>query len=82
MIPPARAEDVRAVLDALGPIKLVPTDSDTVRRAVEARAQYGVHLYDGMILAAAERGGCGRIWSEDLSAEQLYFSVRVENPFI
>jgi predicted nucleic acid-binding protein len=35
-----------------------------------------------MILAAAERGGCQKIWSEDLSAGQQYFGCVVENPFI
>jgi predicted nucleic acid-binding protein len=81
MTPPARSEDVIAVLDALGPIRVVVPDGDIVRRAVEARAEYGVHFYDGMIVAAAERGGCGRIWSEDLNAGQAYFNIAVENPF-
>lgn len=69
------------MLDALGPIRLIVPDGDIVRRAVEARAEYGVHLYDGMIVAAAERGGCGRIWSEDLNAGRQYFGIAVENPF-
>jgi len=81
LTPPARAEDVIGLLDALGPIKMIPPDSDLVRRAVEARAEYGVHFWDGMIVAAAERGRCGRIWSEDLNAGQEYFGVVVENPF-
>jgi predicted nucleic acid-binding protein len=34
-----------------------------------------------MIVAAAERAGCGRILSEDLNSGQTYFGVRVENPF-
>ena len=57
--PAARPGDVAAVLDALGPIGVVVPDADVVRRAVEVRAEYGVHFYDGMIVAAAERGGCG-----------------------
>jgi predicted nucleic acid-binding protein len=81
MEPAARPEDVAAVLDALGPIGLVLPDADLVRRAVEVRAKYGVHFYDGMIVAAAERGGCERIWSEDLNAGQKYFEIAVENPF-
>jgi predicted nucleic acid-binding protein len=81
MVPAARPEDVAVVLDALGPIRVVVPDCDTVRRAVDARAQYGVHFYDGMILAAAERGNCERIWSEDLNAGQKYFGIAVENPF-
>jgi predicted nucleic acid-binding protein len=81
MSPAARPEDVTAVLDVLGPIHLIVPDGDVVRRAVLARAEYGVHFYDGMIVAAAERGGCARIWSEDLNAGQKYFGVVVENPF-
>jgi predicted nucleic acid-binding protein len=80
--PPATPEDLMALLDTLGPIKLVPVDGDVVLRAVQARAEYGVHFYDGMILAAAERGGCQKIWSEDLNAGQKYFGCVVENPFV
>jgi predicted nucleic acid-binding protein len=80
-IPPAPAEAVGAVLDTLAPIRLVLPDAGIVRRAVEAHAVYGVHFYDGMIVAAAERAGCERIWSEDLNAGQSYFGVKVENPF-
>ena len=65
----------------LSPIRVVVPDADIVRRAVEARAEYGLHFYDGMIVAAAERGGCGRIWSEDLNAGQEYFGIAIANPF-
>ena len=80
--PAARPEDVMALLEVLAPMHLVIPDGDMIRRAVEARASYGVHLYDGMIIAAAERGGCARIWSEDLNPGQKYFDVVVENPFL
>jgi predicted nucleic acid-binding protein len=81
MTPAARLDDVKAVLDTLSPIKLVLADEGIVRRAVEARAAYGIHFYDGMIVAAAERGGCERIWSEDLNGGQEYFGIEVKNPF-
>ena len=77
----ARPERVMAMLDALGPVKLIFPDGGMVRRAVEARAKYGLHFYDGMIVAAAERGGCGRSWSEDLSAGQKYFGMVAASPF-
>jgi hypothetical protein len=48
MAPAARARDVLAALDALSPIRVVVPAGDMVRRAV---------------VAAAERGGCSRIWS-------------------
>jgi len=79
--PPVRPEEVLIALDAFGPIRLVHQDHGMVRRAIEARAAYGNHFYDGMIVAAAERGGCGRILTEDLNAGQSYFQIPVENPF-
>ena len=82
LTPPVCAEDAIVALDALGPIKLIIPDGDLVRRAVEAHAAYGIHFYDGMIIAAAERGGCGQIWSEDLNAGQKYFGIPVANPFV
>jgi predicted nucleic acid-binding protein len=79
--PPLPAADVADLLDVLGPIPLITPDGDIVRRAVQAHAKYGLHFYDGMIVAAAERAGCERIWSEDLSAGQEYFGVVIANPF-
>ncbi len=79
--PPAVADTLIAILDRLAPIKLVSSDGDLVRRAVEARTAYGLHFYDCMIIAAAERAGCERILSEDFNAGQKYFGVLVSNPF-
>jgi predicted nucleic acid-binding protein len=72
---------VARVLDALAEIQVVHPDAEMVRRAVEARSAYGVQFYDGMIVAAAERAHCPRIWSEDLNPGQSYFGATVENPF-
>ncbi len=79
---PKKTEDeVKRLLDLLAPIPLVVPDTEMVRRAVEAHAAYGIHFYDGMIVAAAERAGAEKIWSEDLNAGQKYFGVTVVNPF-
>jgi len=79
--PSARPEDVITILDTLSPIRLIAIDGGLIRRAVEGRATYGLHFWDCMIVAAAERGGCERLWSEDLNAGQEYFGVMVGNPF-
>jgi len=76
--PPAIHTNLMVLLDALSPIKLIPIDADTVRRAVEVRTKYGLHFYDGMIVAAAELGGCGHIWSEDLTAGQQFSGLLYE----
>ncbi len=79
--PRASAADVKEILDTLAPIRVIVPDAEVVRRAVQAHSEYGVHLYDGMIIAAAERAGCSRIWSEDFNHGQKYFGLIVENPF-
>jgi predicted nucleic acid-binding protein len=79
--PPLSIEEVTIALDGLGPIPLIVPDGDIVRRAVEARGAYGIHFYDGMIVAAAERAGCEKILSEDLNSQQKYFGVVIANPF-
>lgn len=81
LTPRAKPTDLISVLEVLGPINLIPLDGDVILRAVKAHAQYGLHYYDGLIVATAERGGCNKIWSEDLNANQEYFGVKVENPF-
>ena len=79
--PQMSPEAVGAILDALASIRFVHTDLGTSRRAVEAQATYGIHFYDGLIVASAERAGCERIWSEDLNPGRRYFGVIVEDPF-
>jgi predicted nucleic acid-binding protein len=79
--PAPSSQDVIALLDALAPIRLIPPDYEIVRRAVEAKSAYGLHFYDGMIVAAAERAGCERIWSEDFNPGQKYFGIVIANPF-
>jgi predicted nucleic acid-binding protein len=79
--PAATEAAVMKALDALSNLRMVTPDAELVRRAVEARAAYGIHFYDGMIVAAAERAGCQHIFSEDFNAGQEYFGVTVMNPF-
>ena len=79
--PPTPASQMLAALDSLAEIRLAPAGSGVVRRAVEASQAYGVHFFDGLVIASAERDGCSRILSEDLNHGQFYFGVEVFNPF-
>ena len=79
---PAASDAVIAILNRLSPIKLIVPDTDLIRRAVEAHSTYGLHFYDGLIIAAAERAGCSRIWSEDFNSGQEYFGVTAANSFV
>lgn len=79
--PPVGVEAMSEILDGLSAIKVISPDGDTIRRAVEAHASYGLRFYDGMIVAAAERAGCKRLLSEDFNTGQSYFGITAENPF-
>jgi predicted nucleic acid-binding protein len=68
-------------LDVLAPVRLIVADGEVVRRAIAARTSYGLHFYDSMIVAAAERAGCDRLLSEDFNSGQSYFGITAENPF-
>jgi predicted nucleic acid-binding protein len=81
MSPSMTPPGLTRILDALSPIRTIATDAGMVRRAVEATGVYGLHFYDGLIIAAAERAGSETIWSEDLNTGQKYFGVTVRNPF-
>lgn len=52
-----------------------------LRAALETRERFGISYWDAAILEAARASGCEVVVSEDLSSEQDYGGVRVENPF-
>jgi predicted nucleic acid-binding protein len=81
MSPPALAEEILNALDVLEEIPAVRPDAAMMRRAIEVQSRYRINFWDAMIVAAAERSGCARIWSEDLNGGQEYFGIKVENPF-
>lgn len=56
-------------------------DLPVVKRAIDNHRRYGISYWDSLILAAAERAGCGEVHSEDLQDGQVYNRVRVVNPF-
>jgi predicted nucleic acid-binding protein len=80
--PAASLESLLKALDALSSLQLVMIDAEIVRRAVETRRSYRLPFYDCLIIAAAERAGCGRILSEDFNSGQTYFGITVVNPFV
>ena len=80
MKPAAPASDVLLALDSLANIRLIPSGAGVVRRAVEAVTSFGIHFYDGLVVASAERGSCATLYSEDLNHGQ-YFGVELVNPF-
>ena len=59
----------------------MPVTADLVVAAAAAAGKYQVSHWDALILETARAAGCTVVLSEDLSDEQDYGGVRVENPF-
>ncbi len=50
-------------------------------RALEIHAFCQISIWDALVVAAAEAGGCDTILSEDLNDGQRYCGILAENPF-
>ena len=74
-------EDAIGVIRSLSPATHIDIDFALVTAAIDVRRRYQISYWGGLIIAAAERGGCAKILSEDLSDGQRYGGVIVENPF-
>ncbi|MBT3296287.1 MAG: PIN domain-containing protein [Verrucomicrobia bacterium] len=65
----------------LSTLETVDIDATLVVEAVNIKERWQLSYWDALILAAAERAGCGTVYSEDMSDGQHYGSLVVCNPF-
>ncbi len=80
-----RTLSYREALDLIESIqfpRVLEVDFPMVKRAVHIADVYSISYRDGLIMSAAERGGCDRLLSEDLNNGQQYGTVTVFNPFL
>jgi predicted nucleic acid-binding protein len=78
---PLSADAALRVVRHLTRLDVVEMDGSLSVRAVQMHQRYQVSYWDGLILAAAERGRCDQVLSEDLSNRQVYAGVQVVDPF-
>ena len=78
---PMSPAEAQRVVQHLQRLPVLMIDGPLARRAMETSERYQLTYWDGLIIAAAERGACERILSEDLSDGQVYHGVTVANPF-
>ncbi len=78
---PVAEEVAAAAVDQLAMLPTVRTDVGLVKAAIQTSRSAQISYWDGLIVAAAEAGGCTRLLTEDLNDGQTIGSVRVENPF-
>ena len=79
---PISVEEAENVISLFSDFTVVELDLALVQQAVATCRRYQISYWDALIVAAAERAGCGRIISEDLNPGQSYHGVVVVNPFV
>ena len=74
-------EEAMRVIEQVSVLPVVALDLELVQRAVSTCQRYQISYWDALIIAAAERANCTRIFSEDLNAGQHYNGILLVNPF-
>ena len=77
---PMKIEDAREYLRlVMNPLCQVYPDLALYESCLELQAETGYSFYDSLILAAAIRGGCDVLYSEDLQDGQEVRGVKIIN---
>lgn len=74
--------EARAMVVQMSRLPVVPIDARLVDAAIAVSQEWQLSYWDGLIIAAAESSGCGRVLSEDMTHGAVYGAVQVENPFL
>ena len=61
--------------------EVVTVDGDTILDAIDLYRSQGWSFWDSLIIAAAGKGGCTLLLSEDLLSGQRVGKVTIRNPF-
>lgn len=61
--------------------RIVPLSVSIHERAVDIAEATHIRIYDALLIAAAEEGGCNTLMTEDLSNGQRIGGVTIRNPF-
>jgi predicted nucleic acid-binding protein len=78
---PISPNQAKLEVELLSAMATVDLDAALVLEAIDLKIRYQISYWDALIIAAANRAGCKTLYSEDLSAGQVYGAVTVQNPF-
>jgi len=80
---PMKPEDSKAYLRlVMNPMCQVYPDLSLYEACLDLQVETGYSFFDSLILAAAIRGGCNFLFTEDLQDGQEIDSVTIKNPYI
>ena len=79
---PLKIDDVRQYLyRIMNPLCEIYPDVELYESCLEIQAETKYSFYDSLIIAAALRGNCGFLCSEDLQDGQMVQGVKITNPY-
>lgn len=78
---PLIPQEALGLINNMAVLPVQEVDLDMVKRAIRISDRYTISYWDSLIIAAAERGGCKRLISEDLNSGQSYDNIIVYDPF-
>jgi predicted nucleic acid-binding protein len=78
---PMDTESARAVVNAYVPWPVHSPTAVDVLAAIDIHRTNRISIWDALIVRSAAALGCGRIWTEALSAGQVIGGVQIANPF-
>jgi predicted nucleic acid-binding protein len=73
--------EARETVEAYMRWRVVENSLELLNAGIAEMERWQLSLWDGLILAAARSMGVKTLYSEDLSDEQDYGGIRVQNPF-
>lgn len=79
---PLETQIAREIISHLLKWDVVINDGDSILRTIEIHQRHKYSFWDSMVIGAAIKGGCGILYSEDLSDRQTIGDVKIKNPFI
>jgi predicted nucleic acid-binding protein len=74
------------VLEALRAIRVLcrqiePLTVETHEAALRIAERYRYHIYDALVIAAAQQASCKTLYSEDMNSGQSIDGLTITNPF-
>lgn len=79
---PIAVQDAKTYLDTvLAPLCEIYPDPEYYKQGIDIHITTKYSFYDSLILAAAQRGNCRILYTEDLQAGQTMGTVTIVNPF-
>lgn len=79
---PLTPNEAQEIISDLKILNIIDIDFALVNRAIDNHSEYHLSYWDSLIVAAAERASCEKIFSEDMNAGQKYNGIIVVNPFL